>query len=414
MIKKLRRSFIAAVMLSALVLLAVVVGAINLINVINMERTTTGLLDYIAEHDGIILLHSEEYNALDYLNPLSDVYFNEGLLYRSRFFVVEYSADGSVNTRNVEHIASVDEKTAIAFADEILASGKTSGYNSSFYKYRLITGENTKKVYFIDVNQELASVGSMATISVLIAAVSLLLLFLAVLWASKHALNPVVESARRQKRFINDAGHELKTPIAIISANAEVLELTCGQNEWINSIHKQTKRMNLLVEHLLLLDKMDGKAPKKSFSEFSLSEIVESTAASFNIIAERENKALITDIEPSVIFNGNKRVMDELVSVLIDNAIKYSPEDSEIRIKLCKNGKNLVLEIQNMLLPGVPPDTKRIFDRFYRSDRSRSRETGGYGIGLSVAKAAVEMHKGTIQANVENSKITFVVNFNIK
>lgn len=414
MIKKLRRSFIAAVMLSAFALLCVVVGSINLINVINMERTTTQLIDYIAEYDGVVVSPDKEYGALDYLNPLSNVYINEELSYKNKFFTVTYSADGSVDTFNLENVNTVDEKAAIEIADEILDSGKTSGYSSVYFKYKVVSKDGFIKVYFVDINQELASVGSMATISVLIAAVSLFLLFFAVLWASEYAVRPIVETSRRQKRFINDAGHELKTPLAIISANAEVLELTGGRNEWLDSIHKQTKRMNLLVEHLLLLDKMDVRPSKKDFSEFSLSEEVKSTVESFAVIAERENKFFVTDIEQNLYFNGNKRVIEELVSVLVDNAVKYSPENSEIKIRLSKIDKHLVLETENSLLPGTPPDTKRIFDRFYRSDRSRSRETGGYGIGLSVAKAAVEMHKGTIHASVEANTIRFTVNFNIK
>ena len=414
MIKKLRRSFVAAVMFSALGLVVVVVGAINLINVINMERTTTELLDYIAEHDGVITSPAEEYNAFDYLNPLSDVYFNEELSYKNRFFIVDYAADGSVGITNLEHISALNKEAAVAMADEAIASKRTGGYNSSFYKYKVVVSDSATKVYFLDINQQLASVGSMATISVLIALVSLGLLLVVVLLASGRVVMPVAESARRQKRFINDAGHELKTPLAIISANADVLELTCGKNEWIDSIHKQTKRMSLLVEHLLLLDKMDEKPSKKSFAEFSLSEAVKSTAESFVVVASRDGKSIETDIEQGHTFNGNCRVIEELVSVLVDNAVKYAPEESVIKIRLFKSGKTLIIETENGLLPGTPPDTKRIFDRFYRSDRSRSRETGGYGIGLSVAKAAVEMHKGTIEAKTEDSKIIFTVNFNIK
>lgn len=412
MIKKLRRRFIISMTASAFALLVAVVSTINLVCIMNMDRRVTEILDYICDNGGVLYSDEEDYQPLDYINPLGGVIYYEEISYITRFFYTELSANGEVISVNTNNIAAVDDETAIKYAKDVLKSGKTDGYGEDMYKYTVRQLDSTYFVCFIDVNEEMTYIGSMVTISVSIASFFFLLLFFVIVLVSKHFIRPVEQNSLKQKQFIADAGHELKTPLAIISANTEVLEMTCGENDWTSSIRKQTGRMTDLVNQMLVLARMDERVDKKNFTKFSLSEIVENTADAFAIIAGQGNKKLRLSVWPGINVLGDEKSISELVTILVDNAVKYAPDSTQIDIRLSRKNKAVIFETENSLADGESIDTKQLFDRFYRADKSRSRETGGYGIGLSIAKAVTEKHKGSISAEVQNGKIIFTVILN--
>ena len=200
------------------------------------------------------------------------------------------------------------------------------------------------------------------------------------------------------------------TPLAIISANADVLELTSGKNEWITSIRNQTNRLDKLVKNLLMLSKMNEDDIELVFSDFNLSDIVFETAGPFKVIAENQNKKFLMDVEPELKFHGDESSIHQLVSTLVDNAMKYSNENGEIKISLSSVKRGIKLEVYNTVDKMDKGKLDKLFDRFYRADSSRSRETGGYGIGLSIAKSIVETHHGKISVKSEDGKsICFTV-----
>lgn len=412
MIKKLRRRFIISMTASAFALLVAVVSTINLVCIMNMDRRVTEILDYICDNGGVLYSDEEDYQPLDYINPLGGVVYYKEISYITRFFYTELSANGEVISVNTSNIAAVDDETAIEYAKDVLKSGKTDGYSEDMYKYTVRQLDSTYFVCFIDVNEELAYIGSMLTISFSIALFFFVLLFLIIVLVSKHFIRPVEQNSLKQKQFVADAGHELKTPLAIISANTEVLEMTCGENDWTSSIRKQTGRMTDLVNQMLVLARMDERVDKKNFIKFSLSEIVENTADAFAIIAGQGNKKLRLSVWPGINVLGDEKSISELVTILVDNAVKYAPDSTQIDIRLSRKNKAVIFETENSLADGESIDTKQLFDRFYRADKSRSRETGGYGIGLSIAKAVTEKHKGSISAEVQNGKIIFTVILN--
>lgn len=412
MIKKLRRRFIISMTASAFALLVAVVSTINLVCIMNTDRRVTEILDYICDNGGVLYSDEEDYQPLDYINPLGGVIYYEEISYITRFFYTELSANGEVISVNTSNIAAVNDETAIKYAKDVLKSGKTDGYSEDMYKYTVRQLDSTYFVCFIDVNEELAYIGSMLTISFSIALFFFVLLFLIIVLVSKHFIRPVEQNSLKQKQFVADAGHELKTPLAIISANTEVLEMTCGENDWTSSIRKQTGRMTDLVNQMLVLARMDERVDKKNFTKFSLSEIVENTADAFAIIAGQGNKKLRLSVWPGINVLGDEKSISELVTILVDNAVKYAPDSTQIDIRLSRKNKAVIFETENSLADGESIDTKQLFDRFYRADKSRSRETGGYGIGLSIAKAVTEKHKGSISAEVQNGKIIFTVILN--
>ncbi len=417
MIKQLRRRFVVAIMASAFALLVAVLTIINFVVISVMDNSTTYTLENIVKNDGVAIDVSSEYraNVLDYFYPLGGSHpLDNEVSYTSRFFYVRFTDGGRVVTVNTDHALTITGEEARAFADEALKKGEPTGYIRDSYKYIIDESEyNGKTVYFMDVSDTLISIGLMVTVSFLVGITGWLLLFVVVIIVSKYAVQPIVENTVRQKQFITDAGHELKTPLAIISANTEVLEMMYGENEWLTSIHNQTNRLSDLIKNLLVLSKAEEKSQKDSFSEVAISDIVSATVASFSAVANRSNKRLYAEVQPTLSIWGNEKSIAELANILLDNAVKYAPEGSKIELNLYRRGRQVVLETSNLLAHGVEVDTDRMFDRFYRSEKSRSRQTGGYGIGLSIAGAIVKSHKASISAHTQNNKIMFTVLFRL-
>ncbi|MCM1486038.1 MAG: HAMP domain-containing histidine kinase, partial [Faecalibacterium sp.] len=207
-----------------------------------------------------------------------------------------------------------------------------------------------------------------------------------------------------------DAGHELKTPIAIISADAEVLEICEGENEWLTSIREQTVRLDRLVKDLVTLSKLDEEKAKPKFERFDISEAVLDSAMNFETLAKSKGLDFTINVAPDIMYNGNESEIRQLISILGDNAVKYCSENGTIKLSLYKSGKNICIEMFNDCDYIEKDKLERLFDRFYRADSSRSRETGGYGIGLSIAKVVVTRHKGKITATSSDSKsVTFKI-----
>ena len=247
-------------------------------------------------------------------------------------------------------------------------------------------------------------------ISLIISASGLVAVLVLIYILSGIVVKPIAKNIEKQKRFITDAGHELKTPITVIDADAELVELDYGENEWLTDIKKQTKRLATLTKDLIYLSRVEEDGYKPACLDFPISDMISERAMSFLAIAKTKGKELELNIEPMLSFRGDEKSISQLVSLLMDNAIKYSDEQGIISLNLYKSGKSIVIDMYNTCEYVDPHSVERIFDRFYRADESRSRETGGYGIGLSIAKAIVTRHKGKIRAFTNGTTaITFKI-----
>jgi signal transduction histidine kinase len=215
-------------------------------------------------------------------------------------------------------------------------------------------------------------------------------------------MRPIAESYEKQRRFITDASHEIKTPLAIIEANTEVIEMDNGESEWTDSIRNQVKRLTGLTEKLVFLSRMEEEDNPLTMVDFSLSDAVSETAQSFEAVAAAQQKTLTSEIEPRITYHGDEASLRQCVSLLLDNAMKYSTENGAIRLTLSRSGKNITLTLWNSAQGLTPGKQDILFERFYRPDSSRSRQTGGSGIGLSVAQAIVLAHKGKINARSDD------------
>ncbi|MBO4458657.1 MAG: HAMP domain-containing histidine kinase [Butyrivibrio sp.] len=421
MVNKLRKKFVITALLSLLLILVTMIGIINAINMHQVVSEADQLLATLASNDGYF--PSKVPSTASPLKPKASnnpnifdwdvINFNHSkeTPYQSRYFWVRIDSHAKVIQINTVHIASVSSYTAEDYAiDLYFSASKRHGFYHS-YRY-LITDstDDTKLIFFLDLSTAIINAKHLFIQSVGIGMLATVAMFILVFLFSGQAVAPAVESMEKQKRFITDAGHELKTPLAVISANIDVLELEQGKSEWTTSIRNQIKRMNSLVKNMLTLSRMDEERMHVVFSDFNLSETLRDAAFSFEPIAESQDKKYKIEIPKGIHLMGDRASINQLAYLLIDNAFKYSSANGSIHVLLSVDNKHIVFEVSNTCDTIPYGNLDRLFDRFYRADYSRSRETGGYGIGLSVARAIATSHSGTIEAVRDGDRIIrFVV-----
>lgn len=359
----------------------------------------------------------------------------------TRYFTVTINSKGDVENIDTSKIASVSSENAAQYAKKLWKSGKKgdgkNGFSESF-KY-LTVGEGGSTMYiFLSCQRELSTIRTYVLASVGISVFGLAVVFVMIYFFSGKILKPVSESYEKQKRFITDASHEIKTPLTIIDANTEVIEMMEGENEWTSSTRKQVARLTSLTEKLVFLSRMDEEATKLEMLEFSLSDAILDTAEPFKAIARTKGKKLTIDVTDGILYTGDEKTIRQLVSILLDNAMKYSGCSNasfekgninktnlnkttqtqndcvttinpapEIEISLKPSGKNRIITVWNTVDETANIKKGRqdmLFERFYRTDTSHNSKTGGFGIGLSAAYAIVKAHKGKITAESKDGR----------
>ena len=374
---------------------------VNIINIYQRDSDIRAVLKIISANQGVLPNNfNEDYNIGSFLNPFGEYHINIQTPYSTRYFVVEMK-DNVVTDISTKYAEKVDDKKAFSYASQIYNNEPGFGTIDFYRYYYTVEPSGESMMVFIDVTRDIAQVVALATISVFVNIITITALVLLVYWLSKKAMKPVADSIEKQKQFITDASHELKTPLAIISANAEVLEMCDGENEWLTSIKNQTTRMNHLVKKLVELTKLNEMQSTDTHSTFNISTAFLDTAANFETSAAVANKHFSYSAAEDLKYYGNEAEIRQLITILCDNAIKYTDECGHIKLSLYKSGKSIVIESYNTCEYIDPKTVNHLFDRFYRGDASRARDekTGGYGIGLSIAQAIVNRHKGKIRVS---------------
>lgn len=318
--------------------------------------------------------------------------------YSTRFFSLLFDQDGNLIKKDLAHIAAITDDDIAEYISVALKHGEGYGYYSD-YKYHVILQDNREyMVVFLDCYQEIHAIRVLALCSFVAMAVCIGLVYILVVIFSKRAIDPVVQSQKQQKQFITDASHELKTPITVIATSLKVLEMEVGQQKWIDKARSQTEKLRELVNSLVTLSRMDEEDSPLKFEHFSISDALQETVDSFTDYAESNGHALKVTITPDLDFYGDEYAIRQLASILLDNAVKYAAAGSDITFSLVKNKKHILLKTSNVCQDLDENALRHLFDRFYRPDQSRNHETGGFGIGLSIARSIAEGHKGTIHA----------------
>ncbi len=487
MLKKLRRKFIAIAMLSVSIVLIAIVGTINIANYMSTNEALDARLKLIAGNGGTFpdLLEQKnmgvEGNKTDSINNgtstrkeppsgktdvqppedmnqadlkdnnLKDNGLKENDLKRhgispesqfdTRYFTVTINSNGDVENIDTSKIASVSSENAAEYAKKLWKSGKKGDGKSGFAescKYLTVDDDGSTMYIFLSCQRELSTIKTYILASVGISVFGLGVVFVMIYFFSGKILKPVSESYEKQKRFITDASHEIKTPLTIIDANTEVIEMMEGENEWTSSTRKQVARLTSLTEKLVFLSRMDEEATKLEMLEFSLTDAILDTAEPFKTVARTKGKKLTIDVTDGILYTGDEKTIRQLVSILLDNAMKYSGCSSasfeksninktnlnkttqtqndcvttinqapEIEISLKPSGKNRIITVWNTVDETANIKKGRqdmLFERFYRTDTSHNSKTGGFGIGLSAAYAIVKAHKGKITAESKDGR----------
>lgn len=402
MIKKLRTRFILIAMGSITAVLAIIIGAINIAGYTRVNESADHILGVLIENGGAFPKPDNRGEGAPRILPPETPY-------ETRYFMAVLNDEGQIIQSNVRSIAAITHTEAEEYAQAVWESGKTSGYKD-VYRFATVKTDGETLVVFLDRTRELASVQSFLFISLLVSIVGIASVFVLVLVFSKIALKPVAESYEKQKRFITDASHEIKTPLTIIDANTDVLELVGTENEWTQSIKKQVRRLSSLTENLLSLSRLDEDNNALTMVDFSFSDAVNESIEPFLTLAEKNGKHFLLDVQNHITQTGNEALLRQLISILADNAIRYGAENASIKVSLKKQGRHNVLTFSNPVESIPVGNLDVLFERFYRADSSRSSQTGGYGIGLSIAQSIVLAHKGKIHAeSTDGASIVFTV-----
>ncbi len=439
MVKKLRQKFVITAMLSLLLILVMIIGIINIANYVQIQKNADEVLDILSENNGIFpdmqkrlplppdsanMNNSTSNAPIPQTPPLtecSSLFWNRlaynrylEMPFQSRYFVVNLSKDLEITNVDTTHIAAISSSSAKEYAQKLSTKiNKKRGYIDNHYRY-LITRQKDDSylIVFLDCSNSFFNANKLFYFTLLIGIVALTTMLILVYLFSGKAVAPVVESLAKQKRFITDAGHELKTPLAVISANMDVIELESGKSQWTQSSKNQIKRLNGLIKNMLTLSRMEEENIHVVFSNTNFSKIVKECSDTFVSIAESKNYQYTANINEGIEILGDSNALHHLCNILLDNAMKYASSNGNVTVTLSKeaNKKWVFFEVSNTCSNIPSGNLDRLFDRFYRADSSRNRETGGYGIGLSVARAIATSHNGTIVAKKDGDNIIrFVV-----
>ena len=406
MIKALRKRFIRIAVLAVAAVMLMLCLIVNIANYASVDRDLIRMLQMISGNQGTVPQMPQGVKP----DGKQGGGFTPETPFSTRYFVLRYDDEGVLVNADLGSIAAVTTDDTTAYLQVATKHGVGYGWCNGYRYYVVKNGENRNMAVFLDAHRELTSVKNTVVLSMTAMLFCIACVTLIVILLSRRAIDPVVKASEKQKQFITDASHELKTPITVIATSLKVLEMESGENKWIDKSLAQTEKLRDLVNSLVSLSRMDEEQSPLKMSDFSLSDAVNETVGSFADFAAANGHILTAEIAPEILYHGDEYAIRQMVSILLDNAVKYASDGSPIRVTLEKGKKGPVLRTVNRCEGLTQQQADKLFDRFYRVDPSRT--TGGFGIGLSLARSIAEGHKGSIKATrCEENKIGFTVSF---
>lgn len=400
-IQGLRAKFIAVAMLSiflAMLFIGITVNAVAVaISKASVDRTLTELIN------GARRIEEEQ----DYRITISQIFSPD--YGRNAFFVLTYDENGDLAGIYSNVPDSYGKDLIEGYSRELLRGDLRRGEYQGYYFKRALTEEGQTIVAFLEASIIISTQFRNISLSIMLCVLGMFITYFLVYRLSEQAIRPEIESNLRQMQFITNASHELKTPLAVIRADTEMIELSLGVNEWTQSTIRQVDRLNGLIQNLVMIARSQEQENRNELTEISVSQIVEDTVAPYHILSDQTGKTIMREIEPDVRLRADESKLRQLTTILIDNAIKYCDEKGKITVVLCrgKRGKEINLCVSNDYAAGEGIDCARFFDRFYREDTSHNIDSGGYGIGLSIAESICKQYGGTIRAEWSDGVISF-------
>ena len=315
-----------------------------------------------------------------------------------QYFTVTVNNDGEITEKDFSHIAQMTEEEAYALLEKVLQNGGKTGIADGYRFQKIETPSMERRYLFLDTRQQQAAIFRTLIVTLAVSALTWVLTLFLVIFFSRRAIAPVAENIERQKQFVTDAGHEIKTPLAIIQSNADVLELHVGSNKWIDNIRSQITRLSSLTQELLMLSRMEESAAGLMSVSFDAGSALLEALSPFRESAQIRGIRIHEDIPGGMTAVCPRDAYLRLLSILFENAVKYTGDGGNITVILKRSGNDIVIIQKNDTAAEMSGDPDRLFDRFYRSDQARTQSNGGIGIGLSVARALAAQLGGSIQA----------------
>ena len=406
MLNKLRVQFVLGATLAVLIALMMVMVPVYFLVGSAFTAQMDAILDVLIQNDGDMPVNHVRIEGNRFIEITEEQQFE------TRFFSVKFDENGEAVNINTSYVFSIDEDEALQIAGQIRQRGRLSGsilYDGSRYLYKSALRFDETLIVFVDCTSRYWIIHQAMMYLIVVGLVILLIFSLIIGKLSTRIVQPFIENSEKQKRFITNASHELKTPLAVISANTEMQELEGGKTKWTEATMRQVKRLNALVSELVTLSRLDEKDEIK-LSDVNAGVIVKEQADSFEQVVTTQNKRFERSIADDVIVKAEERSVQELCSILLDNAAKYCDEGGCVKIELT-GGKNARLTVSNDYAAGEGVDYRRFFDRFYREDESHNSQKSGFGIGLSIAQEIARRLGTRIQVSYKNKTISFSISF---
>ena len=409
MFRKLKIRFILLASAAIVCILLTMIAVLNSVRFLQTNGEIQAVLNILSANNGDFPSVEETAESLQNDRITIDT------IYQYRYFSVVYKEDKTLYSTNLDHLSNLSKEQALSYANKVIKDSRSSGVfkvGSQFYSYQITQDSKTKRYLLVvlDSTNYLESRNDFFWLSIQLCFYSFIFFVLVVSGFSNFAIRPYIKNYENQKRFITNAGHELKTPLAIISANTELQELMTGENEWTESTKDQVKRLSNLINQMVVLARLEEQ-PDVTLVDVNFSEVVKKVAGNFKSVIEKAGKKYEIKLQEDIHVKATEDELYELVSILIDNACKYCDEDGQIFVTLtrAKRGKRARLTVANSYADGKNVDYSRFFDRFYREDESHNQKQPGYGIGLSMAESLVRIFKGRIWVSYKKGLIGFTV-----
>ena len=410
MIRKLQLRFIIIATAAMLFVLAALTGLVNSSNYQNAVRNVYQYCDFIAKNGGVLPTEANENSS-----GSEEPDFTAEDTYRLRYFTVFLDDNGNVLKTNLKRIAAVKESDISSFVNNALRRNNENGhfsYKNSEYAFSAPGADKgmPKLIVFMDCTNEILYAANFRVNSLFFGLTLLLFFVVVVSFYSKRAMQPIIKNMESQKQFITNASHELKTPLAVISANAEVLEMTNGESEWTKSIRNQVNRLNSLIANLITLSKL-GETDKKDLYDVDVSSVIKACCEDYKTVFEQKGLSFDYSVSENIHALATKEGVGEIANILLDNASKYCDDGGRVSLRLShkSSSKGVRLSVSNTYKDGKDTDYTRFFERFYREDTSHNSENAGYGIGLSMAQGIVQDYRGRISVSFKDEDIIFTV-----
>ncbi len=386
-------------MCSVTAVLVLTIGGINLFNFVKLNENSDRIIAIIADNGGEFPFADEKPQKPNGGGITPETPFE------TRYFSVLFDESGTISQLNMQNIASVSAEKAIGYASNVYNGTKTKGLIDG-YKYLKTEKDGQTSIIFLDCQKDLFTLNTFLLWSALMGVGGLIAVLLLILLLSKIALKPAEESYFKQKAFITNAGHDLKTPLTVINAEADVLELDYGKNESTQEIKKQVSVLNSLIQKLIFLSKMQ-EVENYELTDFDLSTALNDVLAGYTNVFTSKGFTFSSNVQPNVKVKGNEELLTRAFGLLLDNALKYTEAGGKVDVSLTKTNKNAKIVFYNDAKGLDAGKHDELFERFYRGDKSRKSD--GNGIGLSVVKAIVEINKGKITAEMSDDGIRFII-----